>query len=121
MDDRQHFYRDVGPGPKAGRTSAKLRSLLVCWVTMWNILQKKPSLSVQIVFFGWMTKALPLTVQRPIASTLISLIREYKPEIFLLGASSRGRDLGRFSSFCSLYRFTADLHRRRSVGRDYEY
>jgi caffeyl-CoA reductase-Etf complex subunit CarE len=29
----------------------------------------------------------------PYASTLISLIREYKPEIFLLGASSRGRDL----------------------------
>jgi electron transfer flavoprotein alpha subunit/NAD-dependent dihydropyrimidine dehydrogenase PreA subunit len=29
----------------------------------------------------------------PYASTLISLIREYKPEIFLLGASARGRDL----------------------------
>jgi electron transfer flavoprotein alpha subunit len=29
----------------------------------------------------------------PYASTLISLIQEYKPEIFLLGASSRGRDL----------------------------
>jgi electron transfer flavoprotein alpha subunit/NAD-dependent dihydropyrimidine dehydrogenase PreA subunit len=29
----------------------------------------------------------------PYASTLISLIREYKPEIFLMGASSRGRDL----------------------------
>jgi electron transfer flavoprotein alpha subunit/NAD-dependent dihydropyrimidine dehydrogenase PreA subunit len=29
----------------------------------------------------------------PYASTLISLIREYKPEIFLFGASSRGRDL----------------------------
>ena len=29
----------------------------------------------------------------PYASTLISLIREYKPEIFLLGASTRGRDL----------------------------
>jgi electron transfer flavoprotein alpha subunit len=29
----------------------------------------------------------------PYASILISLIREYKPEIFLLGASSRGRDL----------------------------
>ena len=29
----------------------------------------------------------------PYASTLINLVREYKPEIFLLGASSRGRDL----------------------------
>ena len=29
----------------------------------------------------------------PYASTLIDLVREYKPEIFLLGASSRGRDL----------------------------
>ena len=29
----------------------------------------------------------------PYASTLINLIREYKPEIFLMGASSRGRDL----------------------------
>jgi electron transfer flavoprotein alpha subunit len=29
----------------------------------------------------------------PYASTLISLILEYKPEIFLLGASARGRDL----------------------------
>lgn len=29
----------------------------------------------------------------PYASTLIHLVREYKPEIFLLGASSRGRDL----------------------------
>jgi electron transfer flavoprotein alpha subunit/NAD-dependent dihydropyrimidine dehydrogenase PreA subunit len=29
----------------------------------------------------------------PYASTLISLVREYKPEIFLLGASARGRDL----------------------------
>lgn len=29
----------------------------------------------------------------PYSSTLISLIREYKPEIFLLGASTRGRDL----------------------------
>jgi electron transfer flavoprotein alpha subunit len=29
----------------------------------------------------------------PYASTLINLIREYKPEIFLFGASSRGRDL----------------------------
>ena len=29
----------------------------------------------------------------PYASTLISLIREYKPEIFLMGASARGRDL----------------------------
>jgi len=29
----------------------------------------------------------------PYAGTLISLIRQYKPEIFLLGASARGRDL----------------------------
>ena len=29
----------------------------------------------------------------PFASTLIKLVREYKPEIFLMGASSRGRDL----------------------------
>jgi electron transfer flavoprotein alpha subunit len=29
----------------------------------------------------------------PYASTLINLVREYKPEIFLMGASSRGRDL----------------------------
>jgi electron transfer flavoprotein alpha subunit/NAD-dependent dihydropyrimidine dehydrogenase PreA subunit len=29
----------------------------------------------------------------PYASTLINLVREYRPEIFLLGASSRGRDL----------------------------
>jgi electron transfer flavoprotein alpha subunit len=29
----------------------------------------------------------------PYASTLINLVHEYKPEIFLLGASSRGRDL----------------------------
>jgi electron transfer flavoprotein alpha subunit/NAD-dependent dihydropyrimidine dehydrogenase PreA subunit len=29
----------------------------------------------------------------PYASTLIQLVRQYKPEIFLLGASSRGRDL----------------------------
>ncbi|MEN6507518.1 MAG: electron transfer flavoprotein subunit alpha [Smithella sp.] len=29
----------------------------------------------------------------PYASALIHLVREYKPEIFLLGASSRGRDL----------------------------
>jgi electron transfer flavoprotein alpha subunit len=29
----------------------------------------------------------------PYASTLINLVREYKPEIFLLGASARGRDL----------------------------
>ncbi len=30
---------------------------------------------------------------RPYAATLVQLVREYKPEIFLLGASSRGRDL----------------------------
>jgi len=30
---------------------------------------------------------------RPYASTLVQLVRQYKPEIFLLGASSRGRDL----------------------------
>jgi len=30
---------------------------------------------------------------RPYAQTLIRLVSEYKPEIFLLGASSRGRDL----------------------------
>jgi electron transfer flavoprotein alpha subunit/NAD-dependent dihydropyrimidine dehydrogenase PreA subunit len=29
----------------------------------------------------------------PYASTLINLVREYKPEIFILGASARGRDL----------------------------
>ena len=29
----------------------------------------------------------------PYAKTLVSLVRQYKPEIFLLGASSRGRDL----------------------------
>ncbi|NTW77944.1 MAG: 4Fe-4S binding protein [Syntrophaceae bacterium] len=29
----------------------------------------------------------------PYASVLINLVREYKPEIFLLGASARGRDL----------------------------
>jgi electron transfer flavoprotein alpha subunit len=29
----------------------------------------------------------------PYAGTLINLVREYKPEIFLMGASSRGRDL----------------------------
>jgi electron transfer flavoprotein alpha subunit len=29
----------------------------------------------------------------PYTGTLINLVREYKPEIFLLGASSRGRDL----------------------------
>jgi electron transfer flavoprotein alpha subunit/NAD-dependent dihydropyrimidine dehydrogenase PreA subunit len=29
----------------------------------------------------------------PYASAIIKLVREYKPEIFLLGASSRGRDL----------------------------
>ena len=29
----------------------------------------------------------------PYASSLINLVREYKPEIFLMGASSRGRDL----------------------------
>lgn len=29
----------------------------------------------------------------PYASTLINLVHEYKPEIFLLGASARGRDL----------------------------
>jgi electron transfer flavoprotein alpha subunit len=29
----------------------------------------------------------------PYAETLINLVRQYKPEIFLLGASSRGRDL----------------------------
>jgi electron transfer flavoprotein alpha subunit/NAD-dependent dihydropyrimidine dehydrogenase PreA subunit len=29
----------------------------------------------------------------PYASTLVNLVRQYKPEIFLLGASSRGRDL----------------------------
>lgn len=29
----------------------------------------------------------------PYASTLINLVREYKPEIFIMGASSRGRDL----------------------------
>jgi electron transfer flavoprotein alpha subunit/NAD-dependent dihydropyrimidine dehydrogenase PreA subunit len=29
----------------------------------------------------------------PYANALISLVREYKPEIFLLGASARGRDL----------------------------
>jgi electron transfer flavoprotein alpha subunit/NAD-dependent dihydropyrimidine dehydrogenase PreA subunit len=36
----------------------------------------------------------------PYASALINLVREYKPEIFLLGASSRGRDLA--SSVASL-------------------
>jgi electron transfer flavoprotein alpha subunit/NAD-dependent dihydropyrimidine dehydrogenase PreA subunit len=30
---------------------------------------------------------------RPYATTLVNLVRQYKPEIFLLGASSRGRDL----------------------------
>lgn len=30
---------------------------------------------------------------RPYAASLVQLVREYKPEIFLLGASSRGRDL----------------------------
>jgi electron transfer flavoprotein alpha subunit/NAD-dependent dihydropyrimidine dehydrogenase PreA subunit len=30
---------------------------------------------------------------RPYAVTLVNLVRQYKPEIFLLGASSRGRDL----------------------------
>jgi len=30
---------------------------------------------------------------RPYARTLVQLVRQYKPEIFLLGASSRGRDL----------------------------
>jgi electron transfer flavoprotein alpha subunit/NAD-dependent dihydropyrimidine dehydrogenase PreA subunit len=30
---------------------------------------------------------------RPYARTLVDLVRQYKPEIFLLGASSRGRDL----------------------------
>jgi electron transfer flavoprotein alpha subunit/NAD-dependent dihydropyrimidine dehydrogenase PreA subunit len=30
---------------------------------------------------------------RPYAVTLVDLVRQYKPEIFLLGASSRGRDL----------------------------
>lgn len=30
---------------------------------------------------------------RPYATTLVGLVREYKPEVFLLGASSRGRDL----------------------------
>jgi len=30
---------------------------------------------------------------RPCATTLVNLVRQYKPEIFLLGASSRGRDL----------------------------
>lgn len=30
---------------------------------------------------------------RPYAATLVNLVRQYKPEIFLLGASSRGRDL----------------------------
>lgn len=29
----------------------------------------------------------------PYATTLVGLVREYKPEVFLLGASSRGRDL----------------------------
>lgn len=29
----------------------------------------------------------------PYAGTLVNLVREYKPEIFLLGASTRGRDL----------------------------
>jgi len=36
----------------------------------------------------------------PYASVLINLVREYKPDIFLLGASSRGRDLA--SSVASL-------------------
>jgi len=30
---------------------------------------------------------------QPYANTLVNLVRQYKPEIFLLGASSRGRDL----------------------------
>jgi len=30
---------------------------------------------------------------QPYANTLVNLVRRYKPEIFLLGASSRGRDL----------------------------
>jgi electron transfer flavoprotein alpha subunit len=30
---------------------------------------------------------------QPYAQSLVALVREYKPEIFLLGASSRGRDL----------------------------
>ncbi len=30
---------------------------------------------------------------RPYAAMLVALVRQYKPEIFLLGASSRGRDL----------------------------
>lgn len=30
---------------------------------------------------------------KPYADTLVELVRQYKPEIFLLGASSRGRDL----------------------------
>jgi len=30
---------------------------------------------------------------QPYANTLVDLVRQYKPEIFLLGASSRGRDL----------------------------
>ena len=30
---------------------------------------------------------------QPYATTLVNLVRQYKPEIFLLGASSRGRDL----------------------------
>jgi electron transfer flavoprotein alpha subunit len=30
---------------------------------------------------------------QPYANALVSLVRQYKPEIFLLGASSRGRDL----------------------------
>jgi len=30
---------------------------------------------------------------QPYAATLVQLVRQYKPEIFLLGASSRGRDL----------------------------
>jgi len=30
---------------------------------------------------------------QPYAATLVNLVRQYKPEIFILGASSRGRDL----------------------------
>ena len=84
-------------------TSAKLRSPHACWGTMWNTLQKKPFLSEQIVFFGWMTKALPLTRTAPYASTLINLVREYKPEIFLLGCQLAWPRSGRFGSFYSLH------------------
>ena len=90
--DRQHFCGDAGSGPKAGRSRKVALTACVLGHNVEHIAKEAISFGADRVFWAD-DESLAAYTTAPYASTLINLIREYKPEIFLLGASSRGRDL----------------------------